>query len=168
MSASPMTNTTPSRVARGYWRRSHCEFLPEEQFLNALRSERQRSERSGNSFLLALVHLNSPQRGDPLTKAVTQALRSMVRETDKAGWYQDNTVLGVMFTELRESARGNAQASIDGKLRQVLHATVPADTAELIRVSYHFFPESEGGAGDPVLYRDGTPGTGKAARILKR
>jgi lipopolysaccharide/colanic/teichoic acid biosynthesis glycosyltransferase len=171
MSASPITDTANPGIARGCWHRSTHDFLPEEQFLNTLRSEKQRSERSGNSLLLALVHLNGSrwnERGDQLTKAITQALRSMVRETDTAGWYQDNTVLGVMFTELRESARDHAQASIDAKLRQVLYATLPGDTAELTRVSYHLFPERDGGPGDPALYRDGTPGAGKAARILKR
>jgi lipopolysaccharide/colanic/teichoic acid biosynthesis glycosyltransferase len=92
----------------------------------------------------------------------------MVRETDTAGWYKNDTMLGVMFTELRESATSQAQASIDAKLRRVLYATVPAETAEIIRVSYHLFPESGGGPGDPLFYSDGAPGAGSAARILKR
>jgi lipopolysaccharide/colanic/teichoic acid biosynthesis glycosyltransferase len=85
-----------------------------------------------------------------------------------AGWYKDNTVLGIIFTELREPATRGAQASIDAKLKQTLCAAVPAAAADLVRISYHLFPESGGGPGDPIFYRDGAPGAGKAAHIVKR
>jgi hypothetical protein len=54
-----------ANFARGRsYHSSKRELLPETKFRNVLYWERQRSERSGNSLLLALVHLDGPKWND--------------------------------------------------------------------------------------------------------
>ena len=172
MPAHPSPNThksakvTPVRPYRGRDR----ELIPEKEFLGALRWETRRSERSGCSFLLALVHLDGPrwnQRDYHLTTLVTQSLRSVVRDTDTVGWYSHHETLGVVLTDLKDSDL--AQNKVDEKLKKALCAALPAEAAADIRVTYHSFPEVDGGAGpgDPVLYRDCSPNR-RVASIVKR
>jgi lipopolysaccharide/colanic/teichoic acid biosynthesis glycosyltransferase len=153
---------------------SNREFFRETTFRNVLAWEKRRSERSGNSFLLALVHLDGSKgnrRKDQATEAVIQSLCAVVRDTDAVGWYKSREILGVAFTDLKESERTVARNSIDRKLKQALQATLPAERAEDIRVTYHIFPESDAvsGSGDPIFYADCAPvAPPTAARILKR
>lgn len=105
-----------------------------------------------------------------MTKGVIKSLCALVRDTDAVGWYKSNESLGVAFTDLKESDRSVAQNSIDKKLEEALHATLPAEAAEDIRVTYHMFPESDriSGSGDPIFYPECAAVTHTATRILKR
>lgn len=149
------------------------KLLPEAEFLDTISREKRRSERSGNSFLLALVHLVGPEwdsRDDQMTAAVTHAVCSVSRNTDIDGWYVAGTTLGVIFTELREGRMPAACDRIVAKLKQALCAVLPLDAACSIEITCHVYPETKGGAAlsDPILYPEATASAGKSARILKR
>ena len=164
-----LTNIT-RRAGRGRSPASStCAFLSEEEFLSTLCWERRRSERSGNPFLLALVHLDMPGENER-NDVITQAICSVVRETDSVGWYKSDETLGVLFTELRLFP-GDAQSSIDAKLRRAVGAAAPLQSSD-IRVSYHIYPQPDAGLGflaDPILYAESGPGRNrKVARIVKR
>lgn len=173
MSTQP-TGTT-NKAADFALGRSNCcsdsELLPEATFLNALCWERRRSDRSGNSLVLALVHLDGPKWSDRDPRLMETAARSVcavVRGTDTAGWYRDQKCVGVIFTELRNTAKSDMN-SIDAKLKEALGTALPSEVAEDVRVTYHIYPESDGGslAVDPTLYREGLPKR-KGAHIVKR
>lgn len=166
------TQTSVQKTQRSPYSRK-SELLPEIAFRSALCWERQRSERSGKWLLLALIHPDEPQRkgrDGRWAETVFQSVSSVIRATDTVGWYKDNDSLGVIFTELRDSAKPDPRNSIDLKLRQALYAAFPGGTAKDIRITYHIFPEGDGASGscDPIFYPDGASVTHKGACILKR
>ncbi|HSW40849.1 MAG TPA: hypothetical protein VLL97_15310, partial [Acidobacteriota bacterium] len=69
-------------------------FYPQEFFSALLSMERKRCERSGNRFGLALLDVSFLKKHDPLCAAFCAQLR----ETDIAGWYREQSVIGLIFT----------------------------------------------------------------------
>src|SRR5437868_14275997 len=77
--------------------------LDQESFHELISLERKRTERSGSPFALMLIDIAgaiiarlSPQ----LLDKVLSVLLEVSRETDAIGWYETDSVIGVMFTEL--------------------------------------------------------------------
>lgn len=168
--ASTITNASIPRDQRSG--HSKQALLSEDEFVATLHREKRRTERSGNSLLLALVHLDGPRwsaADGHLRRAVTHSVCSAVRDTDTAGWYRNDAVLGVIFVELRESMKSAAQDSVDMRLKQVLRRT-SNECVEDIHITYEAFPEKDGslGSGDPIICREGAPITSKGASIMKR
>jgi len=169
MSASPITNPHNFRGAPGrtYRGDEDCRLLSEEQFLCALGWERRRSERSGNSFLLALLHLKGIT-SNALKIRIAASLPPVMRETDTMGWYKNDESLGLIFTELKGPDTGDAQTNIDIKLKKALCAVLPLARAKDVHITYHSYPGDVGpGPDNSGLYREGSPGS-KVARIVKR
>jgi lipopolysaccharide/colanic/teichoic acid biosynthesis glycosyltransferase len=150
-------------------------FLSEDKFATRLCLERKRSERSGHSFMLALFNLAIPDpvEGRTLRGLVVPALCPVVRDTDVVGWYEQDSVIGVIFTHLQDVSRVLAKSALEAKLGRVLGAAVPAPSLQRLRISYHFFPESSGDAAsksnDAELDRGhGFRHASRGAHILKR
>jgi lipopolysaccharide/colanic/teichoic acid biosynthesis glycosyltransferase len=123
--------------------------------------------------MLALLRLpnNDPAERHAMRHLIVPALSPAVRDTDVIGWYHQDTVVGVIFTHLQDSSRATAKTTLGAKLGKALASTVPAQKLECIRISYHFFPENNGGspAGDAGM----DPGRGfrhtrRGSRIVKR
>src|SRR5271165_4171259 len=77
--------------------------LPEELFLGMLCFERKRAERSGKKFFLLLLNAQEAigtNRQGTVFRGIVKAADSARRETDLAGWYRDDAILGIIFTEL--------------------------------------------------------------------
>src|ERR1700733_13042025 len=78
-------------------------FLDQELFTTMLRLERKRTERSHRRFVLMLLEARSLLRVGEEQGAfdkVVAALSHNTRETDIKGWYKDDSVIGVIFTEV--------------------------------------------------------------------
>jgi lipopolysaccharide/colanic/teichoic acid biosynthesis glycosyltransferase len=136
-------------------------LLPESLFLDALCLERKRAERSRKLFVLALLDpLPSPDGADraPLLKRVVPAIVSSIRETDIAGWHQENAALGVIFLELGMADPQAAVATLRTKVTGILQSALGAQDTAGLRVTFHCFPEEwgNGQAGVPIekLYPD--------------
>lgn len=148
-------------------------ILSAESFAAALTLEKKRTERSGNPFLLALFNL--PQRNGNSAASdfntIVQAIRPVIRDTDVVGWYQQNSVLAVVFTQWRGETKLEARTAVDARLHAVLARTMPPDRLQNLQISYQFFPTnigeptSEDNSTGPVAgVRRGSQG----ARFLKR
>src|SRR5215471_2763062 len=91
------------RASNGHGRHTalvHDHVLAEPSFLDAIRRERRRSERSGKPFVLMLVRLQESSKnghGNWSIQRVALAVHGSVRETDTMGWFQEGKVLGVIF-----------------------------------------------------------------------
>lgn len=164
---STVQGTTP-QVSAGKTR----GFLSENMFLNALRLEKKRSERSGKSFLLVLFNLAD---AEPLElqnlPALAAVICPLVRDTDIVGWYKRDTIVGVVFTHLHDGSRVAAKAAVSAKLADAFAASADGQKFQHVRISYHFFPEHNGhsAAGDPVVDLDkGFSHASPVARGLKR
>jgi len=90
---------------------------------------------------------------------IALALSSPTRETDIIGWYQRNSVLGIIFTELRKTDRTSLQNLMSAEVVARLRANLGQERADRIRIAFHFFPEdwdklSGNGLIDDKLYPD--------------
>jgi lipopolysaccharide/colanic/teichoic acid biosynthesis glycosyltransferase len=140
---------------------SFVKPLPETEFRRLLCQERKRSERSRKSFLLMLVQHKTPKLHDekPAWERVIKPLGGLIRETDTLGWFDSNSVLGVIFSELGGAELSAAVESIESKTLAALHRTLHATQVEALEISFYSYPQSwkDGGvtlALDPVLYPD--------------
>jgi exopolysaccharide biosynthesis polyprenyl glycosylphosphotransferase len=117
-------------------------FYSAPHFHHMLRIERRRTERSKKPFLVMLLDisgLNARHNGYVCEK-MKPILTSCSRETDIRGWYDHNTVMGVIFTEV-DSVDENSIESIVQKLRKGISKTLDAEEIKRTKVSFHVFPE---------------------------
>src|SRR5437879_13686961 len=82
-----------------------CGLISEELFIRLLCTERKRSERSRKFLLLMLLDvekvLGTQDHGNEVLQKIVSALSFSTRDTDISGWYKDDSVLGVIFMEIR-------------------------------------------------------------------
>ena len=77
------------------------EVLAEVDFTRTLCLERKRTERSRRRFVLMLVELGRKLGQDAASlDQVLSTLCQSTRDTDVTGWYEDASVVGVIFTEI--------------------------------------------------------------------
>ena len=146
---------------------SSTHLLPEPMFLRALSLERKRAERSRKPFVLMLLDASTPTQSrngaEPLTKAelltkTVPLILSAIRETDVAGWHQENTVLGVIFAELGPADAKSTLAVLRAKATATLQSSLRVDELKRLRITFHCFPEEWRGdeTGVPIetLYPD--------------
>jgi lipopolysaccharide/colanic/teichoic acid biosynthesis glycosyltransferase len=138
------------------------KILPEDLFLGMLCLERKRAERSGKKFLLLLLDAADAaetRRQAELLKGVINAANAARRETDPAGWYKHNSILGIIFTEL--GTFGDA-ATIDKlleKIHEALLAQLSGEDVQLVHVSAHIFSDDSNdkdsnNLANPTFYPD--------------
>ena len=119
-------------------------LLPEPIFLRALCLERKRAERSRKLFVLMLLDLGEPfpdDNGDNVLHQTLSAILSSIRETDTAGWYKENSALGVLFVELGAADKKSILNALRGKITAALRSTLPTEELNQIHISFHCFPE---------------------------
>jgi exopolysaccharide biosynthesis polyprenyl glycosylphosphotransferase len=158
---------------------SDREILGEEAFQRVIALERRRSERSRKPFLLMLLDMGDPlpsseARGKYLSKLLTD-ISVGTRETDVTGWYKNDSVVGVMFTEIAPDDRGTIVSTMITRLSSILREHLSLEQFNRVGISFHMFPDDwEQGSitrpSNPVLYPDlSKKADGKrAAGALKR
>ncbi len=126
----------------------HCSLLTESWFTRVLTLERKRTERSRIPFVLMLLDVRKVQAingaHNELTHSILAAVTAITRETDILGWYKDNDVLGVIFTEL---SADDTNTLINHLVLRVFHAlkeTLGEDRSTHVGISCHLFPEERG------------------------
>jgi lipopolysaccharide/colanic/teichoic acid biosynthesis glycosyltransferase len=120
-----------------------CEtLLPELIFGRMLCLERKRAERSGRRLVLLLIEspstLGSAHK-DLLGNMLLSLSRS-ARDTDVIGWYREDAILGMLFTEIL-AAELSIVDILSRKVRLALgNALTPQQINEL-KLSFHVFPD---------------------------
>jgi lipopolysaccharide/colanic/teichoic acid biosynthesis glycosyltransferase len=151
--------------------------MPEATFRRLLCQERKRSERSRKSFLLMLVRYKTPKpvEGLPGWERVARLLGGVIRETDTCGWFESNTALGVIFSELGNGELGGAVERIESKVLSAFQRALHTGQEDAFQISFYSYPQSWKDGGkyaqlDPVLYRDllDIDDRKKASMLLKR
>src|SRR2546426_3915847 len=136
-------------------------IFDEVSFAKILRFERKRTDRSQRPFLLLLLELRTrPQDGQrqrpTLVKNVMQSLQLCARQTDMLGWYENNAVIGVIFTELDHEAP--AIGKILERVNASLQARLTPAQRDAITISVHVYPQQDPGLSDAAandkLYPD--------------
>ena len=166
---------TPGRQRLRVGRR---DLLPEETFRAMLALERRRAERSRRPFVLVLLDTNAvdaDKRGSALFERLASVVATAIRESDLIGWYEEEAVLAVIFTELSTDENCPVPEILCTKVVSTLQASFePAITGKLA-VTIHVFPENwDTGSADRVadikLYPDVSEVAAKQrfSKIVKR
>ena len=139
-------------------------LLSEERFRQMLCRERKRSERSRKHLLLMLIDEKGaiPVKGEAtFLRQVADCLKETMRETDLLGWYEANSVFGVIFTELGQTDIKVAMNVIQAKITASLQKSFKSSQLNKIFVSFYAFPDGwegngngEGHSINPSLYPD--------------
>jgi lipopolysaccharide/colanic/teichoic acid biosynthesis glycosyltransferase len=112
-------------------------FFPEDLFSTLLLLERKRCERSGHRFALALLDVTRLSDTLPLCDYVC----SQLRETDIAGWYRDQSIVGVIFTTLNGAPIPMVRSRLQTKVDETLKAVLGDDENQKVSVTLYIFPE---------------------------
>jgi len=155
-------DASPVAVARGITPNGSRQVLDDQSFHKMIALERKRSERSHKSFLLMLLdagdQLPSQPNGEALGK-ILAALALATRETDVTGWYQNNAIVGVMFTEIASEDRHSIVGTLLTRISVALKSSLSLDLFNQVSISFHLFPEEFNRdmpqcPSDPTLYPD--------------
>lgn len=142
--------------------KSLLEILPENLFLGMLCLERKRAERSRKTFLLLLINLENVEVSryrSGILRGVIKAADAARRDTDPAGWYKADSILGIVFTELGALDSTTIVQKFLDKMRNSLRAHLSEDELQQVHVSAHIFPDDSEDRGlfipvNPLLYPD--------------
>ena len=120
------------------------EILSEAVFRRILRWEQHKTQRSMKSFLLLLMDVQKIVRGRQGQSALSEVLHVVtgsMRGADIAGWYLDNSVIGIIFSEVHLTDRSLLQSLICGKLNATLVTRLSPEQVKQIQYSLYCFPE---------------------------
>ena len=137
------------------------EILTDDVFRRMISLERKRSERTQRPFVLLLMDAghNSPtEKNGRILLEILSALQAATRETDVMGWYEANSVVGMMFTEITPDNK-LILSTILSRISNVLRDRLTIDQFSQIKFSFHLFPEewdpqNPERPSDPMLYPD--------------
>jgi lipopolysaccharide/colanic/teichoic acid biosynthesis glycosyltransferase len=129
-------------------------FFDQSYFHHMLHLERRRTERSKKPFLLLLLDISrliNTKQDKKIINEIKQSLNSLLREVDMRGWYQHNTIMGVLFTEIAEMNETFIDTVIH-KIYDRFHEKLNHDWLNNIYISYHVFPETNQASSEDVPF----------------
>ena len=154
------------------------QILPENVFLEMLGLERKRAERSHRKFLLLLLDAEdaaSLETRAEVLNGVTRAMDAVRRDTDPAGWYQSDSILGVIFTDLGALDDTATVNRLLQRVHEALSAQLSFADLQNVHITAHIFSDKSDAnaseiAADPAFYPDlfYQNKTKKAAFMVKR
>jgi lipopolysaccharide/colanic/teichoic acid biosynthesis glycosyltransferase len=124
--------------------RSSRMFLGEGEFTSMLYLERRRAERASKRFVLMLVDVKrviSDGQSKQTLARVSKALVRCTRETDVIGWYLEDSLMGVIGTEIGDATAKVVQDRLLEKMRATFQEAIGLNKHTQITVSFHFFPD---------------------------
>ena len=117
-------------------------FYDEFHFNRMFDLEIKRTKLSQRPFILVLINitdLKKPCANDMLSK-LKKAFLSDFRETDIQGWYKQESIVGIIFTEL-DSLGHNTRDVIFGKTRTALNSQMGPDELSKLYITFHSYPK---------------------------
>ena len=140
-------------------RRLQFAVIEEAAFVQLLRLERRRTERSGKQFMLVLVSSDDflTESGGMLINDVVAAISSSTRETDVLGWYEQHVRLGLLMTEIGEADAATIKTIIQ-KISLAVQNAVSPEKYRKLTLMFRVFPQEmaklSDNQGDFILYPD--------------
>jgi exopolysaccharide biosynthesis polyprenyl glycosylphosphotransferase len=137
-------------------------LLPQEVFVRALSLERSRTERSRKCFVLILLDVTGLGRNGEKAQVMRRLVPALVkttRETDTVGWFEDQTTIGVIFTEFGEASMQTVPEALVTRLIAAMNRPLTIDEVAKIEITCHIYPElslrqKTAAPTDPGLYPD--------------
>jgi len=121
-------------------------ILPEDLFLGLLCLDRKRAERSGKRLALVLIDAEDARtsgRKHEILNKVMKAANVARRETDPAGWYKHDAVLGIIFSELGTADTAITAQTLIEKVREALVLHLSKEDRENVYLSIHVFADDQ-------------------------
>lgn len=137
------------------------EILSQEAFRRVISLERRRTERSRKPFVLMLLDMGDHLSSDATAKSLGKLLAAVslcTRTTDVVGWYQTDSVVGVMFIEIAFEDRKTIVSTMISRVSDMLRNHLNLEQFNRVSVSFHVFPEEweqeSRKPSNPVFYPD--------------
>ena len=128
------------------------QLAGQQIFLDMLRRERRRTERSGRSFLLVLIS-GTPSFGATVefpARKIAAALSSCTREIDFLGWYDEPDTLGLLVTEFGDATTAMIEEIVE-RVSKALQKSLSPDVYCRLSLTVRAFPRD---SADPVFSID--------------
>jgi hypothetical protein len=119
--------------------------LGEAAFHQMISLERRRTSRSQRSFLLMLVDLgeqSTTKQNRASLRKILSTLSSILRDTDVAGWYKEDSVVGVMFTEIAIENENAIPATLMNRVSHTLKKHLSQQQFRQLVISFHLVPDA--------------------------
>lgn len=118
-------------------------LLSQELFRRMLSREAKRARRFGRHLLLMLIEANGIETRDQATdfEGVGRILPEMVRETDLAGWFEEGSMMGVIFTEVGETEPETAAQVLEKKIVEAFRKALAPRVLGQLLVSFIAYPD---------------------------
>ena len=120
-------------------------ILAQRSFERLLHLERKRAERTHRPFVLMLLQPGRLLTADTTTGVFSKLLSTLsgaTRDTDITGWYEDDSVIGVLFTEIGAAGGRSAANILLAKITDALSRALSAEQISDIAITFHVFPEA--------------------------
>ncbi|HTF69793.1 MAG TPA: sugar transferase [Edaphobacter sp.] len=158
-----------------YEGRLQIALIQEAVFVQMLRLERRRTERSGKQFMLVLISGDDFQTdlGGLLIQNVVAAISSNTRETDLLGWYEQDATLGLLMTEIGQADAETIDTIIQ-KISLAVQRAVNSEAYRRLTLVFRVFPQEIAKLSNEdehvTLYPDVSSrhGSKRRGRLLKR
>ena len=123
-------------------KRLHLAVIQEAVFVQMLRLERRRTERSGKQFMLVLISGEEfrAESGTILLNNMVATISSCTRETDFLGWYERDTTLGLLMTEIGLADAATINIIVQ-KLSCALQNAVGPESFRRLTLIFRLFPQ---------------------------
>lgn len=165
----------PDNAAPPLLPEAQVSVISEAGFVQMIRLERRRSERSGKPFMLMLLGSEDfpEESGGVRVRDIAESISACTRETDVIGWYEQDVTMGVLLTEIGQADHATVNA-ISQKISAALQRAVSAEQFRRLTIVFRIFPHlSTQDCNDdkrPILYPDlsGLHQPRRYGRVLKR
>jgi len=118
---------------------SDC-FHDESHFNRLFDLEIKRSKRSKKPFVLILIDITGLKKSHTILNKLQKELSSDFRDTDIRGWYKQESIIGIIFTELNSFGPDTREA-IFSKTLAVLNSQIDPDELRRIYITFHSYPK---------------------------
>lgn len=121
------------------------EILSQEAFGRTFFTEMKRAVRANRFFLLMLMDVGKAFRADGarmLLSGLYPALSSCTRETDIIGWHENESVLGVILTDIGSGDRDLIQRVVLARVKAALCAQLTSQQVDQINFTFYLFPQN--------------------------
>jgi hypothetical protein len=119
-------------------------MIAKEDFRRVIVRERKRTERTRKPCMLLLLDMGDSvpsQKNGKILAKILAALFGSTRDTDVTGWYKNNSVLGVMFTEFGFDDCNTLLSTMLTRVSDTLRKNLSEQQFNQVNVSFHVFPE---------------------------
>jgi hypothetical protein len=112
-------------------------------FESMLNLERRRAERSRKPFVLMLLDAQLEHASaSPILRQAVDVILATKRETDLVGWYKEDSIVGVIFTEVNLQVKQSVPETLHSKIETAIVKHLGPTAAAKIFFSLHVFPEN--------------------------